>query len=82
MKDQPAVGLAGLSPVGVRAGNPHPSYRREVNRIPQGNKLIPNMLPRKLRMEDCRQTVPQTTQVDEKSILRCSSEPWSRNSAN
>ena len=22
------------------------------------------------------------TQVDEKSILRCSSEPWSRNSAN
>ena len=63
--------------------NPHPSYRREVNRVPVRATTDPKHAAEKnFVWETADSPYRKPTQVDEKSILRCSSEPWSRNSAN
>ena len=63
--------------------NPHPRYLRDVNRAPARATTDPNHTAKKnLVRESAGRPYRKPTQVDGENILRCSSEPWLRNSAN
>ena len=66
---------------GVGKSAPQLSPRTE--RDPAREQTDPNQAAEKnFVWEIADRPYRKPTQVDEKSILRCSSEPWSRNSAN